>query len=625
MKRYKLFSNIALTGLLALGATSCTDWLTLYPQDRVVEENFWEDKNDLEGVRYAAYQQMASTLSKFIIWGDIRSDNYELNPQRSNSMRSYDTYQKIQNAQLDSTMSEYDWGGVYTTINFCNKVISHGAEVLERDPQFTATEWKEMEAEMKALRALNYFYLIRAFKDIPYSTNIINADEEVMDFPLVNQLAVLDTLIMDVRPVAGKARNRFTSSSDTKGLMTNTAIYALLADMYLWRSALREGRGFDALQVESDLDSVIYYGKQSITALQNQNDQSNAGYGMSRTKTDDYGSGLTGAMLIANEDMTAAYKSQTTPSVDSYKAIFSSSGNSDESILEIQFSVSDERKSDFLWSFYGNDEGTHFVVNGNLLATLYAGEKDNDNKDGHLDSRMWYSAQNQLTGSATSLTRPRILKYNQCRFSMKDEKTVTAITNTSDYMNWPVYRLTDVMLMIAEARVCKAKGASAKDEDFAAAEAIVDAIHKRSTVGELVPATPSGSKNNVLREAYLKMVMNERQMELLGEGRRWFDLVRYAERYARYDVSLTEEGKDTADITVYGALNPDPREPQYLDGTRGVRKMVTDFLGKSFPKDEQTLKNRIKNRYGLYSPIYYMEKKANHGAVEQNPVWDREK
>ena len=132
-------------GLLALGATSCTDWLTLYPQDRVVEENFWEDKNDLEGVRYAAYQQMASTLEKLIIWGDIRSDNYELSPLRTNKMGNYDIYQRIQNAQLDSTMSQYDWGGVYTTINFCNKVLSHGAEVLERDPQFTATEWKEME------------------------------------------------------------------------------------------------------------------------------------------------------------------------------------------------------------------------------------------------------------------------------------------------------------------------------------------------------------------------------------------------------------------------------------------------------------------------------------------------
>jgi len=42
MKRIKFISNIALVGLMALGATSCEDWLTIYPQNKVVEEQFWE-------------------------------------------------------------------------------------------------------------------------------------------------------------------------------------------------------------------------------------------------------------------------------------------------------------------------------------------------------------------------------------------------------------------------------------------------------------------------------------------------------------------------------------------------------------------------------------------------------
>ena len=55
MKSFKSrYYIIFLAGLLTLGTSSCTDWLTIYPQNRVVEENFWEDKNDLEGVRYGA-------------------------------------------------------------------------------------------------------------------------------------------------------------------------------------------------------------------------------------------------------------------------------------------------------------------------------------------------------------------------------------------------------------------------------------------------------------------------------------------------------------------------------------------------------------------------------------------
>jgi hypothetical protein len=67
-----IYQAVCLTGLLALSTSSCTDWLTIYPQDRVVEENFWEDKNDLEGVRNGAYRQMANTVSKLVLWGDLR-------------------------------------------------------------------------------------------------------------------------------------------------------------------------------------------------------------------------------------------------------------------------------------------------------------------------------------------------------------------------------------------------------------------------------------------------------------------------------------------------------------------------------------------------------------------------
>ena len=143
----------------------------------------------------------------------------------------------------DSSMSCFDWEGVYKTINLCNKVLKYGPEVLERDKQFTTTEWYYMRAEMTALRALSYFYLIRAFKDVPYTTKLINSDTEVETFPLTNQLVVLDSIILDCEKVAGQARNRFSNNTDTKGMITNAAIYAMLADMYLWRGSLHEGRG----------------------------------------------------------------------------------------------------------------------------------------------------------------------------------------------------------------------------------------------------------------------------------------------------------------------------------------------------------------------------------------------
>ena len=118
----------------------------------------------------------------------------------------------------------------------------------------------------------------------------------------------------------------------------------------------------------------------------------------------------------------------------------------------------------------------------------------------------------------------------------------------------------------------------------------------------MYPATADNSK-----DACIKLVMKERLIELLGEGKRWFDLVRYAER-------------------IGGGTNEDPREPQYKDGAAGVKEMIETFMAKGYYSQLYTnLISRIQNRYGLYCPIYYRERSANHYLIPQNPVWNREK
>ena len=591
MKRFKYLSNIALMGLMVLGAASCDDFLTLYPQDRVVEENFWEDKNDLEGVRYGAYKQMASTVSNLIIWGDIRSDAYQVNPEYE-SQGNYFTYQKICDGQIDSTLTEYDWGSVYTTINYCNKVLSHGEEVLERDAQFTRTEWEQMKAEMTALRALNYFYLLRAFKDIPYTEIVINSDEEVQAFSATPQMEVLDKLIGQVRQVAGKGRNRNVQLIDTRGLMTNTSIYALLAEMYLWRSALREGRGFSQDSIRTDADSVVYYGQLSLDALALQNDQLiNNEFDRSTTKTDDFGSGLTNAPLIKNEEMENNYNAQQSVTVPSYSSIFIN-GNSDESMFELQFSSSDERTNSFVNSFWGHSASTHFSSSEQAMKNVFGGSEDLMKKD----SRIWYSCMKQTYDSGNEdLQEGYVLKWSNTRFGFISGK-FKATFSVVNYNNWILYRQTDVMLMMAEAHAILG--------NFQQCRSIVDAIHKRA---QLDQKTGLSANSDNTKDKCIDLVMRERLVEFVGEGKRWFDLVRYAER-------------------IGGGHNPDPREPQYTDGADGVAQMVSNYLAKgAYSRRAQNLKNRIKNRYGLYCPIYYKELRANKYLITQNPVWDRRK
>ncbi len=642
MKKNKLFQYASLLGLLALSTTSCEDWLEVHPQDRIVEEEFWEDRNDLEGVRYAAYKQMAKTVDKLAVWGDLRSDSYILNPTEDGDQGDRDLYNEIMKAMPDSSMTIFDWSGVYTTINYCNKVLSHGTEILEKDKQFTTAEWLQMRAEITALRALNYFYLIRAFKDVPYTTKVINNDTQIEIFGQTNQLQILDSIILDCERVKGQARNRFTQDYDTKGLITNSAIYAMLADMYLWRAALHQGRsrqglnatdtvrvdtGLVAHSVREDYLKAVEYADLSLSTLALQNEETmdsrNLLDGM--VKTENYG--LTNCNMYKNdfEGVTTG----TIPLLEAHQAIFIT-GNSYESIFELQ-AETNQWENGALNSLWGNNPGTHLSVSPEAIGKVY--NSDIGAKEAKFDSRVWLSAQNRIVtgtsgGSNTALAGYYNIKYTRSQIVLTDgtnkELSVRISESDAKLCNWIIYRMTDVMLIKAEAL------ASIGGTDYnRQAQQICNAIHRRSYCNyneasdvPTLDVTASGSNvgnavsitgvSGLTNEGAVRMVLNERQIELLGEGKRWFDLVRWAERYAYRASDPLDEREATEENPV-------------TNGQRGVELMAETFMKNTYSNLWTTLKNRIKNRYGLYCPIYYMEVKAGEGKILQNPVWNKSK
>ena len=574
MKSYKnIYQAVCLMGLLTFSASSCTDWLTIYPQDRVVEENFWEDKNDLDGVRYGAYRQMAQTVAKLAVWGDLRSDTYSLNTVEHSDQGDSDTYNQIIQGMPDSSMEVFDWGGVYTTINYCNKVLQHGEEVLAKDKQFTTGEWIQMHAEMVALRALNYFYLIRAFKDVPYTTKVVNKDSEVESFPLTSQLEVLDSIILDCERVKGKARNRFTNKRDSKGMITNCAIYAMLADMYLWRGSLNEGRhgksGVDLVKgeavshnVNDDYIRAVECADSSLIYLAQQNKEEKSGSGLSVNEEETFSYGLNNCDMIKNDFENAG---SIAPSLEAQTSIFKT-GNSRESILELQYRSTDNLKNTIVNKLFGYDNGTHLMVNKSAFDAMY--KDGSESGADQWDSRLWVCCQNKLVPeeernpSVQPLSGSYCMKYHlpsSGMLSMEGATTSREIKyvryTSTEYNNWIIYRMTDVMLIKAEALACQGGSANTKE-----AESICNAIHRRSycnyqTAGSIPDedATKAGKYGNTPIPSSNKSakkigsvtisfnktivgVMYERQLEFIGEGKRWFDLVRLAER-SSYDKS----------------------------------------------------------------------------------------
>ena len=89
----------------------------------------------------------------------------------------------------------------------------------------------------------------------------------------------------------------------------------------------------------------------------------------------------------------------------------------------------------------------------------------------------------------------------------------------------PLYRWADILLMRAEAL-------NWANNDKTGATAIVTRFAHRAKAGNLNPA----NYNNLATQLDVeKAILDERQLELFGEGKRWFDLVRTGRVLATMD------------------------------------------------------------------------------------------
>lgn len=584
MKKINIYKTLLVSAcaFITLGTTSCDDFLTIYPSNEITEEQFWEDRTDLESGIRGCWKQFISQdiMERMVVWGECRSDNFDLMTE------SWDDMKDLMNANLLETNSLFSWSAFYKTINFCNKVLQYGPLVVERDKSFTSEDWKPVEAEMKALRALNYFYLVRTFREIPFEFNPIGSEHDVKEHSGRQFMAevVLDSIINDVEAVKDNGMRQYTNELDNKGRFTRESIYTLLADMYLWRAAKN-----------ASPDSVAKYGSKSQDDYQKVIEYCDAVLDMYMERYDRDNPMGGGTSSENNENpyhlirMNANGGTQDVVD-DVYDEIFVQK-NSRESILELQFDGS--TNSNTCLYNYRNYNGLyrHRDNNTGLLqasAPCQTVTRNIDNTSGlfsQSDIRRWqslvYTEAGQRVYSIGKYTYQSITHDNLEDNSEGTENTF--ISTGSFSSNWIIYRLSDVLLMKAEAIT---RLDAPTTEQLQDAFNCVTMILYRSNPSVTTDRDKLSFTDYQEPSQLFDLVMRERRREFFGEGKRWFDLVRMAEH----------------------------------DGT--TTNMLTLLLTK-YATNTNAVRAKLASMNSLYSPVYENELKVNPN-LHQNPAWEKE-
>lgn len=584
MKKINIYKTLLVSAcaFITLGTTSCDDFLTIYPSNEITEEQFWEDRTDLESGIRGCWKQFISQdiMERMVVWGECRSDNFDLMTE------SWDDMKDLMNANLLETNSLFNWSAFYKTINFCNKVLQYGPLVVERDKSFTSEDWKPVEAELKALRALNYFYLVRTFREIPFEFNPIGSEHDVKEHSGRQFMAevVLDSIINDVEAVKDNGMRQYTNELDNKGRFTRESIYTLLADMYLWRAAKN-----------ASPDSVAKYGSKSQDDYQKVIEYCDAVLDMYMERYDRDNPMGGGTSSENNENpyhlirMNANGGTQDVVD-DVYDEIFVQK-NSRESILELQFDGSTNSNT-CLYNYRDNNGlYRHRDNNTGLLqasAPCQTVTRNIDNTSGlfsQSDIRRWqslvYTEAGQRVYSIGKYTYQSITHDN---LEDNSEGTENAFIPTGSFSsNWIIYRLSDVLLMKAEAIT---RLDAPTTEQLQDAFNCVTMILYRSNPSVTTDRDKLSFTDYQEPSQLFDLVMRERRREFFGEGKRWFDLVRMAEH----------------------------------DGT--TTNMLTLLLTK-YATNTNAVRAKLASMNSLYSPVYENELKVNPN-LHQNPAWEKE-
>ena len=478
---------------------SCSDFLDILPMNEVVLENYWTEKGDVTSVVNSCYETLESgdCLERMGVWGELRSDNLRLGANVPNEIN------EILKENLLPSNKMCDWSQFYRAINRCNTVCYYAPMVQAIDPNYAEEEMRANIAEATAIRALCYFYLIRTFRDVPYSTQPSIDDSQVYVIPATPFNQVIDSLIYDLEKVEGDAVRRYYTDDSANAYqnsskITRAAIYALLADLYLWKG---------------DWDNAIKYCDLVI-------DQKREQY---KEMIDREGN-INNIALFGDIPMILEKPIGSTVCGNTYNEVFGE-GNSFESIFELYFRTNQSQQNSWVTNYYGSNTNTMGRLSApDFLAKDVALGTNNVFKK--TDGRIYEST--ELNNSRYAITKfaLRNVSYSTQNVNSENDLNLTSSRRSGGDANWIFYRLSDMMLIKAEALIQKGP------DYYIPAFSLINAVNKRAN------DVTTTSRSDTLKladyvdskAAMEELLMAERQREFMFEGKRWFDLVRMARR-----------------------------------------------------------------------------------------------
>tara|TARA_R110002049_G_C9176538_1_gene562804 strand:+ start:5890 stop:7350 length:1461 start_codon:yes stop_codon:yes gene_type:complete len=409
--------------------SSCSNYLDLEPQDSLIQQEFWQNKEQVSSAVAGCYASMNESgfTDRVFKWGELRAEMLV-------SLRAGGDEQNMMKNYLIPTNGLVNWANFYKTINYCNLVLEFTDQAKANDLSFTEAEANNFKAEALTIRSLVYLILVKNFKEVPLVLKA-TSNNQVDFYPSKStEQEIIAQIVADLKIAIEDLNLGYEQSAAyDKGRMTKGGARAILADAYLWSEQYNECIAVTQQIIDSERYSLV-------------------------------------------------------EGADWFSDIFFE-GNSKEGIFELQFS---DINRTYQNAFY-IDNPTYAPFK--QIEQVY----------------MEYSDDIRTDLATFDIENNAVFKF-------------AGVDNTGEYRGqqqffntFIFYRYSDVLLMQAEAYIL-----SSENKNLDRAAALIEMVHRRATGAPLDVA--------INEPALLNVLLLERQKEFAFEGKRWYDLLRFARR-----------------------------------------------------------------------------------------------
>ena len=229
--------------------------------------------------------------------------------------------------------------------------------------------------------------------------------------------------------------------------------------------------------------------------------------------SEDYETAIEYCDFLLKSNSTKAPVLLSTPTHAKWFSMFNP-GNSNESIFEIQWNYEESQTNSLPTLFDNSATGRRYQISEQLLLEFNAEYSYTIESELEAVRTMYGGYYTDDPAAYDVATKGYVWKYCGSK-TLSDKRTRTYYDP-----NFIIYRMAEVYLMKAEALIL----ASENKENWEMAVSLINDIRRRSNLEE------KEYTDDLNEKELLEMVLYERRIEFVGEGKCWYDLLRFGRR-----------------------------------------------------------------------------------------------